>query len=41
MKTEVDESMRSGDILIASISTITLKNGAVFKYNDGVFTRVP
>jgi len=41
MKNEVDESMRSGDILIASLSTITMKDGAVFKYNEGVYTRIP
>lgn len=40
MKTEIDESIRSGDILIASISTITMNDEAVFKYNEGVYTRV-
>ena len=39
MKSEVDESMRNGDILVASISTITMTDGVVFKYNEGVYTR--
>ena len=39
IKSEVDESMRNGEVLVASISTITMTDGVVFKYNEGVYTR--